>query len=252
MPPSLRAFVPDRGQRLAEWQLQPDDSGVTSGELARRFGVTTTTIANWRNAGMPGRKTSGGYLYDPEACKRWVDRNTGGKRHGGKRPGAGRRRSPVPPDRRLKNAVEVGQAKEAARERQAEFVHVDDLLQVTWDELKILVLGLEVDESGADKSKLERLKLVQDARARYREEREKLGELVNAADAAAEMAKSLAAVRERLDQLPMRLVRGVMLALGDAAGRADEPKVLEAMTKQVDTVIGEIRQQLGSEQGPRH
>lgn len=186
---------------------------------------------------MPHEESGGRYLYDRDACERWARANRRAKTHGGTRQGAGRKPSRVPPDRRLTRAVDIADARKRARERQAEFVHVDDLLQIEYRELLVLV-GLEIDETGLDKAKLERLKLLQEARARYRDEEEKLGRLVNAEEAAAAFAARLVPIRERLDRVPARLLRAVCAALH--IDRGDEAAALAAMTAEVDAIVREI------------
>jgi hypothetical protein len=197
---------------------------------------------------MPADEAGGKYWYDYETCDRWRRSNTAAKVHGGRRPGAGRKRNPVPPDRRIVSAVEIADARRRARERQSEFVHVADLLQVTHAEL-LAIVALEPEESGLDKAKLERLKLLQETRSKYREEQEHQGRLVDAEEAAAAFAARLMPVRERLDRLPSRVLRAVCAAL--EIDRARESAALDAMTAEVDAIVEEIGRDQGTE-APRH
>lgn len=216
---------------------------VLSAELARRLGwphaPTTQTIANWRNRGMPGAQTPEGWLYDPEACERWVRHNAVSAPRGGRRAGSGRKRRTAPPDPVMAAAVEAGRARENARARAAldGLAHVDELLHLTTAELRA-VCSLEVEESGLSKAALERLKLIQETRAKHRAEQEALGKLVDAEAVRAEVAASLAGIREAIEQLPARALRAVMSAGQVEAER--ESAVLDALRREVDGVVGRI------------
>lgn len=224
--------------------LADDSHLVTASELAGRHGVTSQSVRNWMNAGMPaaGRTKAGAYLFDPSECGAWIRANRGGTAHGGKRRRAGRPRLHERTDRRMAERMDAARVRAEVGGRDGPPVgamRAEDLLRVTHEEVR--ALAAVADEAGLTASQLQRLKTMIEVRAMERAEAERAGKLVDAERVREAFERRLRGAVRRLEAVPDRVADAVLNALGSrgvpTAGL--DPVVREAAMDEVIAAVNE-------------
>ena len=66
--------------KLMEVNEVEDKKYLTTKELAKIFSVTTRTVVNWREAGMPYKKLGRSVRFDLDEVLAWSEKRNGGKK----------------------------------------------------------------------------------------------------------------------------------------------------------------------------
>lgn len=231
---------------------------VRTAELAAILGVTSQTVLNYKDRGMPGRLDPDGpagkraFLFDVEKCRRWVLNNRPRNGVGGRRPGAGakpgwktaRGNGKLPP------GVLPGGDSAASPLALAAAAVAEEPANPEMD----AALGrlMEGAASGADmrllsglagnrplsRADTEHIEQLSTTNERNRKAAEARGSLVPAADVALEWGETLKRVRSRLETLASRVTEKVMAA-GMIAGDR-EPFVRAAIGLEAGALISEL------------
>jgi len=200
---------------------------LSSTQLAERIGVTAQTIRNWAARGMPtaGTDGRGGLRFEEARARAWARANLGPNSHGGRRPGAGRKRrrsawrddlglerAELRQSDRARRAAQARERLERLREEAAAGATPEadalelatDLCRLTDADLRLLA-HLAPELTGLSPAGMGRLDKLLAAQKRLMELDRERGRLIAADEAARAWAEALRPVRERLDDLPERL-----------------------------------------------
>lgn len=249
-------------EEASEFTLATEDATIGPTELAALIArktnsepPTTQTIRNHAEKGtISGTKTPAGWRFDRSAADEWV-RNVPSPRKGGKRRGAGRKKSQGP--RPLTQAAsDHDHARRAIRDRMTPdengvkdppppgAMRLIDVLGCTRAELMALVVHGGPDESLLGDAQVRRLREVQElATAQLKLDKER-GQLVPVERIATAWAEAIAPIAASVEDLPKRVAQRVANACwpGDEK-RATIARVLKHHAVDpavISAVLGEL------------
>lgn len=218
-------------------------------ELAERgLPVTEQTLRNWSREGMPHKKRNGVRHFDLKACISWIKENKAAKanRHGGIREGAGRPPSeatmPKGPQTGLGMAFGGAEADQTRRRgAEGELKRIrggvvegggarplnEDLTPLAHDQLRVLAVLLEPNESGATKAAIERLNALVALQQKQMAVAKTRGELVEADELAEAWARQVNVVRTAIEVIPTKAAKALAPLVG----------VPEAVVREVEEAL---------------
>lgn len=218
------------------FELENDDRRlIRTEELASRMNVTRQTIHNWRNRGWiePHEASTGRLLWDADECERRLEKTKAYKRHGGKRPRAGRRRQVPGVDAVTARAVhredtrqQVEDLRDEVRRRVEErelpddALHLVDVLYLSPSDLEVLS-RLTPSEGGLRTVQMETLNTYLaylDRRLRVDRER---GDLVAKYSVQRAWTRQVQQWRRSIDGLPASLLPEIVSELGLAQDQVE-------------------------------
>lgn len=227
---------------MSEIQTPTVAKHVTCGEAAELMGVTHQTVRNWCKRGMHemanvGTSPRGHAIYDLEKIRQWAKDNTGWV-HGGKRTGAGRKpglwaaaaAKPVtggrPAERFVPDGDGVGFAGEEDLFALAEVRSIDDLMRLA-------------AEGKLPPARVQALKALWDAKAKEREHKIKMGQLVDAEEMTRDLTQFLSGLRRDLESMSGRMSHTVCQQANVIEPEAVQ-RVREVIQAEVDRFVSAV------------
>ena len=236
---------------------EPD--GLIGPQLARELGISSQTVLNYADDGMPvvGTRRGGNgreiNVYDLATCREWIKQNKGTPNKGGKREGAGRKHKTGPQTGRggyelTAGAVELGQKRKRAEKLLDELAAVPDhekrisiengLLNMSMSELRLISV-LEPEVTGLTKAATDRLHNLVAIRRKMLDMRRDEGGLIEVRDTELEWTRRLASLRAALEGLAPR----AGAALVDAGVPASmRPVVQDVIRELIEDLIAELHE----------
>lgn len=249
---------------------QPE--GITTEELADRFGVTPQTVRNWARRGMKPLTTGVPGVsarFDPVACEKWARANRMETGHGGERAGAGKpkRRPGRPPGSKNKKRgwrdgggageplIDHAEKRQRAMERVAELAGRDaadpealdlaaDLCKLEPSDLVILA-SIAPEASGLTPAAIGRLDKLETIQLRQLERMRTMGTLVRASDVRERAAEVYGECRAAIDASSKDIARD-LAALLELDGEGH--KKVEKLVREKMVALVERLREIGSEQ----
>jgi hypothetical protein len=219
---------------------------VSVTEAARHCGVTPQTINNWAKRGLDekavvGTTAAGRKMYDLDKLKTWARQNTGWV-HGGKREGSGRKpglwaaanahqrpEPPSPPPPKKTEAREPRVVLDEQAEDMLDFGEVRDL-----DDLMRLA-----EQNRLPVARVNAIRSLWDAKAKEREHKIKMGQLVDAEQWTRELTVFLASMRREMESMAGRMTSAICQQLAVSEPEAVH-KVREHVQAEVDRFIKNV------------